>query len=75
MNHTGCRNGLADWERELLGSNLATLGVVFKDGNGDSFDRVDFDSVNYDEKTGLLSFEIANRCYFVPGVRYFTRQG
>lgn len=63
---------LPSWERELLGKPV--LGVVFKDGYGDSFDGVDFDTVNFDFKTGILSFEIANRCYFLPEVRYYTRQ-
>jgi hypothetical protein len=57
--------------RQMLGLT-PTLGVIFKDGNGESFDGVNTDSISYDGKTGLLTFEIANRTHFVPEVRYWT---
>jgi hypothetical protein len=58
--------------RQMLGLT-PTLGVIYKDGNGESFEGVNWDSVAFDFKTGILSFEIANRCYFVPEVRFYTR--
>ena len=65
---------LAPWERELLGQHLSTVAVFFHDGESVVFENVPTEGMEFDYKSGLLSWKDGRKDFNVPGVRYWTEQ-